>query len=88
MPEDWQGVRLGAPDTRLLDRPLERTTRSSRRGPYQPLGVRVRMMRSQGWGGRAKPAAPMEAPDNTGDLKMANVESVAIHVDEEDEDIV
>ena len=30
VPGDWQGVRLGAPDTRLPDRTRERTTRASR----------------------------------------------------------
>ena len=30
VPEDWQGVRLGAPDTRLPDRTWERTTRNAR----------------------------------------------------------
>ena len=34
VPEDWQGVRLGAHDTRLPDRLWERKTRSSRRGQY------------------------------------------------------
>ena len=32
--EDWQGARLGAPDTRLSDRPRERTTRNSRQVRY------------------------------------------------------
>ena len=35
VPEDWQGVRLGAPDTRLPDRLWQCTTRSSCRGHYQ-----------------------------------------------------
>ena len=32
VPEDWQGVRLGTPNTRLPSRLWERTTRSSRQG--------------------------------------------------------
>ena len=40
VPEDRQGVWLGAPNTRLPDRLWERTTRSSRRGQYQPVGPR------------------------------------------------
>ena len=50
VPQDWQGVRLGAPDTRLPDRTWERTTRSSRQGRYQPVGPRARMTRPQGLG--------------------------------------
>ena len=86
-PEDWQGVRLGAPDTRLPDRLWERTTRSSRQGLYQPVGPRARMTRPEGSGeGQRQPEAARETPDHTGDLAMANAESVVVHVDEEDED--
>ena len=45
VPEDWQGEHLVAPRTRLQDRTLVRTTRSSRQGPYQPVGSRDRMTR-------------------------------------------
>ena len=48
VPEDWQGVRLGAPDTRLPDRCWERTTRSSRQGRYRPVGPRARMTSPKG----------------------------------------
>ena len=44
VPEDWLGVQLGAPDTRLP----KRTTRSSRKGRYQPVGPRAQMTRPQG----------------------------------------
>ena len=50
VPEDWQGVRLGAPDTRLPDRTWERTTRSARQGRCQPVGPRARMTRLKGSG--------------------------------------
>ena len=89
VPEDWQCVRLGAPDTSLLDRLWERTTRSSRRGHHQPVGPRARMTRPEGSGGGPKqPAAASVAPDHTGDLAMANAESAVVDVDEEDEDIL
>ena len=48
VPEDWQGVRLGAPDTRLPDWTWEWTTRASRQGRYQPVGPRARMTRPKG----------------------------------------
>ena len=88
MPEDWQGVRLGALDTRLPDRLWGRTTRSSTRGPCQPVGPRARMMRSEWLARGAQPAVATGALDNTVDLAMASAESVAIDVDEEDEDII
>ena len=98
MPEDQQGVRLGAPDTSLPDRLRERTTRSSRRGQYQPVGLRARMTRPEGsGGGQQQPAAAPEHPDHTWDLAMANAElaavdvdaeSAAVDVDEDDEDIL
>ena len=89
VPEDWQGVRLGAPDTRLPDRLWERTTRSSRQGRYQPVGPRARMTRPEGSGkGQQQPEAAWETPDHTGDLAMANAESAVVDVDEEDEDIL
>ena len=50
VPKDWQGVRLGASDTRLPDRCWERTTRSSRQGRYQPVGPRARMTCPKGSG--------------------------------------
>ena len=88
-PEDWQGARLGAPDTRLRDRRGERTARSSRQGRYQPVGPRARMTRPEGSGeAQQKPEATREAPDHTGDLAMANAETAAVDVDEEDEDIL
>ena len=63
VPEDWQGAWLGAPDNRLPDRVLERTTRSSRQGRYQPLGPRARMTRPEGSGG---PAAAGSGPGGRG----------------------
>ena len=50
VPEDWQGARLGAPNTHLPNRHWERTTRSSRQGRYQPVGPRARMTRPRGSG--------------------------------------
>ena len=85
LPENWQSVRLGAPDTRLPDRLWKRTTRSSRRGHYYPVSPRARMTRPEGSGrGLQQPA---EAPDHTGDPAMAKAESAVVDADEEDEDI-
>ena len=88
MPEDWQGVRLGAANTRLPDPLWERTTRSSGQGCYQRVGPRARMMRPEGSGeGQQQPEAARETPDHTGDLAMANAESAVVDVDEEEENI-
>ena len=89
VPEDWQGVWLGAPDTRLPDRLWERTTRSPRQGCYQLVGPMARMTRLEGSGeGQQQPEAARETPDHIGDLAMANAESAVVDVDEEDEDIL
>ena len=89
VPEDWQGARLGAPDTRLPDRLWERTTRSSRQGRSQPLGPRARMTRPEGSGdGQQRPEAAREVLDHTGGLAMANAESSVVGVDEEGEYIL
>ena len=89
VPEDWQGLRLGAPDTRLPDRTWERTTRNSRRGRYQPVGPRARMTRREGPDVvQQQPADAPDAPDHTGDLAMANAEPAVVDVDEEDANIL
>ena len=89
VPEDWQGVRLGAPNTRLPERLWERTTRSSHQGRYQPVGPRARMTRPEGSEeGRQQPEAARGTPDHTGDLAMANAESAVVDVDEDDDDIL
>ena len=89
VPEDWQGVQLGAPDTRLPDRLWEQTSRSSRQGRYQPVGPSARLTRPEGCGeGQQQPQAAQETPDHTEDLAMANAESAVVDVDEEDEDIL
>ena len=41
-----------------------------------------------GEGGQLQPAVAVDAPHHTGGLAMANAESVAVDVDEEDEDIL
>ena len=85
---EWQGVRLGAPDTRFPDRTWERTTRSSGQGRYQPVGPRARMTRPKGSGEvQQQPEDARDVPDHKGDLAMANVESAVVDVDEEDEDM-
>ena len=63
VPEDWQDVRLGAPDTRFPDRLWERTTRSSRQGRYQPVGPGPK---DQPGGIGAGPAAASGGPGNPG----------------------
>ena len=89
VPEDWQGARLGAPDTRLPHRLWARTTRSSRQGRYQPVGPKARMTRPEGSGeGQQQAETTREAPDHTGDVAMANAESAVVDVDAEDEDIL
>ena len=82
-------MRLGAPDTRLLDRTLERTTRNSRQGCCQPVGPRVRMTRPKGSGEvQQQPEDAPDAPDHTGDLAMANAEPAVVDVDEQDKEIL
>ena len=89
MPEDWQGVQLGAPDTRLPDPTWERTTRSSCQGRYKPVGPRARMTRPKGSDEvHQQPEGAQDVPDHTGDPAMAYAEPAAIDVDEEDEDIL
>ena len=85
--EDWQGVQLGAPDTRLPDHLWEQTTHSPRRGHYQPMGPRARMTRPEGSGGGQQPAGMVEAPDHNATLAMADAEW-AIHLDEEADNII
>ena len=89
VPEDWQGVRLGVPDTRLPDRTWERTTRAPRQGCYQPVGARARMTRPKGPDVvQQQPSDAQDAPDHTGDLAMASAEPAVVDVAEEDEDIL
>ena len=66
VPKDWQGVWLGAPDTRLPDRLWERTTRSPRWGNYQPVGSRARMTCPEGSTGRGGAAAASSGPGGPG----------------------
>ena len=88
VPEDWQGVRQGAPDTRLPDRTWERTTRNSRQGRYQPMRPRARMTRPKGPDVvQQQPADAQDAPNHTGYLAMANEEPAVVDVDEEDDHI-
>ena len=89
VPEGWQGLLLGAPDTRLPDRTWERTTRSSRQGRYHPVGPRARMTRPKGSDEvQQQPVDAQDATDHKGDLAMANAEPAVVDVDEEDEDIL
>ena len=85
VPEDWQGVRLGAPDTRLPDRTWERTTRAPRQGRYQPVGPRARMTRPKGPDVvQQQPSDAQDAVDHTGNLAMANAEPAVVDVEDED----
>ena len=87
--EHWQGVQLGAPDTRLPSRLWDQTTRSSSQWQYQPLGPRARMTCATGSGGvLQQPVAAPKAPDHRGDLAMATAESAVVDVDEEDTNIL
>ena len=89
MLEDWQGVRPGAPDTRLPGPTWERTTRSSRQERYQPMGPRARMTRPKGFGEvQQQPEDSRDALNHKGDLAMANAEPAVVNVDEENEDIL
>ena len=81
VPEDWQGVRLGAPGTRLPDRTWERTTRASCQGRYQPAGPRARMTRPKSRDVlQQQPAEAQDAADHTRDLAMANAEPAVVDV--------
>ena len=66
VPEELQSVRLGEPETRLPDRLLERTTSSSSRWHYEPVGPRARMTRPKGsgtgGGGRASASSGSAGP--------------------------
>ena len=87
--EDWQGVRLGAPDTHHPDQCWERTTRSSRQQRYQPVVSRAPMQRLKGSGEvQQQPENAQDAPDHTGDVLMAKEEPEAFSGDEEDADIL
>ena len=80
---DW-----AQPHICLPDRLWERTTRSSRKGRYQPVGPGAQMTRPEGSGaGQQQLGTTREAPDHRGDLAMANAASAVVDVDEEDEDI-